>query len=236
MKLKYVSITGADDAVDIDDLSALGTEFPFAEFAILLMPEAMGQKRFPTLGWIEDFAANYKGAHKAMHLCGSAFLGFVKGDADVKRMMRGFDRIQLNLKFGDVAGKYDPEALLAQVKAHSERQFIIQYAPSEEGGEEGLLPLLRDIPNHAILFDESAGRGIVPDRWSAPLEGHFCGYAGGLKPGNLAENLPLIAAAAGDAVTWIDMETGVRTEDCFDLVKVREVLKIAVPFCQSSSE
>jgi len=93
-----------------------------------------------------------------------------------------------------------------------------------------LLPLFKDVTNHAVLFDESAGRGISPDSWDAPLAGHFCGYAGGMNPDNVARNIDIISKVAAGQTTWIDMETGVRTNDHFDLGKVRRVLDIAGPF------
>lgn len=225
MKLKYCSITGADDQVDVRDLESMGAEYPFVEWAILLLPARAGTARFPTLDWISDFAGRYKG-HKAMHLCDDGFLGFVAGDKDVLSLMKGFQRIQLNLKFGDVEGKYDPAELASRVRSLPQTEFILQYTKEKKG----LLPLFRDIPNHAVLFDESAGRGISPDSWDKPLEGHFCGYAGGMNPGNVAGNIDMISKVADGYLTWIDMETGVRTDDVFDLAKVRRVLEIAAPF------
>jgi hypothetical protein len=225
MHLKYISITGADDAVDAADLVALSREFPAAEWAILLLPDRAGTPRFPKPDWIKSFAARAAGLNTAMHLCGGALLGFINGDEDIFNAMQGFSRIQLNLKFGDVEGSYDPAALLKRVADNPRWQFIIQYAKDKQG----LLPLLKDIPNHAVLFDESAGRGISPDTWDAPLPGHFCGYAGGLNPDNVAQNLEIIAKVAAGHETWIDMETGVRTDDVFDLAKVRRVLEIASP-------
>ncbi|MFN7115108.1 MAG: hypothetical protein ACK4PK_12205 [Alphaproteobacteria bacterium] len=223
MHLKYISITGADDAVDPADLLALSHAFPAAEWAILLLPERAGTPRFPKPDWIRSFAVQAAGLNTAMHLCGSALLGFIAGDDDIFAAMQGFSRIQLNLKFGDVEGQYDPAALLKRVADNPRWQFIIQYAKDKQG----LLPLLKDIPNHAVLFDESAGRGISPDTWDAPLAGHFCGYAGGLRPDNVAQNLEIIAKVAAGHETWIDMETGVRSDDVFDLAKVRRVLEIA---------
>lgn len=228
MRLRYCSVTGADDAVDVEDLSALAVEYPFLECAILLLPARAGHPRFPSHGWIRDFSRRYRGANTAMHLCGEAFLGFVAGENEVLDLMEGFRRIQLNLKFGDVEGKYDPAALAARVQSFPNWQFIIQYAPDKQG----ILPLLRGVPNHAVLFDASAGRGLLPEAWDVPLQGHFCGYAGGLNPGNIGENLRRIAAAAGDVETWVDMETGVRTDDRFDLAKVRQVLETAAPYAQ----
>ena len=233
MHLKYISLTGADDAVDPADLLALSRAFPAAEWAILLLPARAGTPRFPRPEWIKSFAAQATAAraHTAMHLCGEALLGFIHGRDEIFDAMQGFSRIQLNLKFGDVEGSYDPAALLQRVADNPRWQFIIQYAKDKQG----LLPLLKDIPNHAVLFDESAGRGISPDTWDAPLAGHFCGYAGGLNPDNVAQNLAIIAKVAAGHETWIDMETGVRTNDVFDLAKARRVLEIASPFARPAA-
>lgn len=228
MKLRCVSITGADDGVSIADLNAVAADYPFVEWALLLMPEAAGTPRAPSPEWISDFAATYKGAHKAMHLCGTALTGFAAGQADILAMMQGFSRIQLNLEFGAVEGQYAPGELLAQIAAHPQFTFIIQYTEKRRSW----LTELSALPNHALLFDASAGRGVAPADWPAPLPGHDCGYAGGINPDNVAVHLQRIAAA-GAAETWIDMESGVRTDDRFDLDKVRAVLKIAAPFAMT---
>lgn len=224
MKLKYVAITGADDGVSVDDLNAVARDHSFVEWALLYMPERAGQKRFPSEKWIADFTTHYKGTHRAMHLCGGAFLDFSVGKTPAA--MKGFKRIQLNLEFGNVEGQYDPQKLMAQIAAHPEHEFVIQYTEKRKS----LLPALEKIQNHALLFDGSAGSGVLPGVWPAPLTGHFCGYAGGLQPENIEENIDKIARAAGDRETWIDMESGVRTDDKFDLAKVRQVLSIAAPW------
>lgn len=228
MKLEYCSMTGADDEIDPADLAALSREFPFVEWAILLMPSRAGTPRFPKPEWIGKFSRACAGLNTAMHLCDDGFLGFVAGRKDILDLMSGFQRIQLNLKFGDVEGKYDPAELVARVKALPQWQFILQYTKEKQG----LLPLFDDVPNHAVLFDASAGQGISPDRWDAPLPGHFCGYAGGMNPDNVAQNLEMIFKAASGQTTWIDMETGIRTDDHFDLKKVRRVLEIAAPYAR----
>jgi phosphoribosylanthranilate isomerase len=81
-----------------------------------------------------------------------------------------------------------------------------------------------------VLFDESAGRGISPDSWDAPLPGHFCGYAGGMNPDNVEANIKMIEKVAAGHTTWIDMESGVRTNDRFDLGKMRKVLEVTKPY------
>jgi hypothetical protein len=88
------------------------------------------------------------------------------------------------------------------------------------------------------LFDASHGAGVSPNAWPAARYRDaedrllYHGYAGGLGPENIADELGKIAAAAGDARVWIDMETRVRTDDlaALDLGKVRSVLKAAAAF------
>lgn len=53
-----------------------------------------------------------------------------------------------------------------------------------------------------------------------------CGYAGGLSPDNIAEQLDLIDAAAGDVDYWVDAETHVRTEEVFDVEKCYRFLEV----------
>jgi phosphoribosylanthranilate isomerase len=223
MQLQYCTITGADDATEVKDLQALEKEFPFVEWAILWMPEKAGTARFPTAGWIKNFKAQCKDSPASLHLCSQALLDFAAGKKVAA--MEGFTRVQLNLKFNNAGEKIDLKQLAARVKAHPEVEFILQYT---EDKKDTLLPLFKDIPNHALLFDASAGAGISPDKWSAPVPGHHCGYAGGLGPENIAENLKMIekVVPAGYA-TWVDMESKVRTNDTFDLGKVRRVLETA---------
>src|SRR5262245_10120922 len=52
-----------------------------------------------------------------------------------------------------------------------------------------------------------AWEGVVPAHWPAPIEGVYCGYAGGLGPDTLQEPLEKIATKVGDRTIWIDMET-----------------------------
>lgn len=226
MQLKFCSMTGADDDVNPAELLALSRAFPFVEWAVLLMPSRAGTPRFPTLSWIDGFIEMHRAGNTAMHLCEDALTGFSAGDHAVLGLVEQFKRIQLNFKFGDIDGKYDIGELVERVRAMPRQQFIIQYAEDKKN----LLPLFKNIPNCAVLYDASAGRGVAPEKWDAPIDGFFCGYAGGLNPDNVAHHLGLISTAAAGHTTWIDMESGIRTNDRFDLKKVRSVLETAAPF------
>ena len=47
-----VTVTGADDSVDVDGLIDLSKEFPFVEFGILLSKSSAGSARFPSGLWL----------------------------------------------------------------------------------------------------------------------------------------------------------------------------------------
>ena len=55
------------------------------------------------------------------------------------------------------------------------------------------------------------------------------GYAGGINPGNVADKLTFLMENEMVGDFWIDMESGVRTDDWFDIDKVRRVLEICEP-------
>jgi hypothetical protein len=91
----------------------------------------------------------------------------------------------------------------------------------------------------AILIDPSGGRGISPVWRDVRREIDAkvatdvrLGYAGGIRPDNVEYALETIDAAPS---AWIDMESGVRTDDRFDLSKVRDVLEKVARWNERSS-
>jgi len=81
------------------------------------------------------------------------------------------------------------------------------------------------------LYDLSGGAGMLPDKWIKPI-GDYCGYAGGLSPDNLKDNLNKLSNIVGDVPIWIDAETHLRSHNdkVFDIDKVIRFLEIAKPF------
>ena len=86
--------------------------------------------------------------------------------------------------------------------------------------------------NFALKADMNIG--VIPCLFS--LAGIYNGYAGGLGPGNVLDELTRIATACGDCRAWIDMETKLYTGGKFDLSKCRQVLEQVAPQIQSSQE
>lgn len=67
---------------------------------------------------------------------------------------------------------------------------------------------------------------ILPESWPRPKPEFPCGYAGGLGPDNVIEQIQQIETVCG-VHYWIDMERNVRTPDDgeLDMDKVRRVLE-----------
>lgn len=124
------------------------------------------------------------------------------------------------------------EAFYRNMQAISSGKICEENLRGEAAGRDKQVPLV-----HA-LFDKSSGEGkefsfdddneVVMD---AP---GYVGYAGGVGPNNIAFYLGYFCAgraqARNTAPFFLDMESGVRTDDWFDTSKVRAVLEILKSF------
>ena len=231
-KINRVTITGADDNVDPKALAQLSSEFPFVEWGILKSASNHGIARFPSFPWIRRLKDSLGSLRNcAYHVCGRQAQGYMDGNRilSLDRMTEDVGRVQYNIR--DRVEPIHPYAL----KMLQERQCIIQCA----GPDQFKLVTKDALPGYAvnILCDASGGEGKTPVEWpivpkTISTDGS-CGYAGGLSPDNLAEQMPRIRDEAWvnyfKNPYWIDMESGVRTNDAFDLAKVRAVLEFMAP-------
>jgi len=266
MNLKQVTITGADDSIDPRILVDLSVEFPFAEWGILASLSNSGSNRYPTKIWLHTLSAIHElneSLHISLHIQGRYLREMFYhdrpqvADLDIWSRVR---RVQLNFHGEPVPLEENlVKTFIRNLSSLGKgKQYIFQmdgvnddfYLEHIWGGDY-FLDEPDAYPLSAPLFDRSAGAGVLPDSWPrAELleaipgpdgEGvevkAYHGYAGGLGPDNLAEQLPLIAAAADGAPYWVDMETRVRSENDskFDLAKVRHCLEIAAPFVASEA-
>jgi len=172
-----------------------------------------------------------------MHICGRLVRQILVGETpqDLWTFFDAFQRAQLNFHAEDV--EWDTNKLRSALEDFSDdgqREFIFQIDGNH--GEDILRETIKDDSfdvSCVPLFDLSHGAGVLAAEWPSPLfRCTYHGYAGGLGPDNLAEQIPLIGKAAGETPIWIDMETKVRSDSDrqFDLAKVRQCLEIAKPF------
>lgn len=232
MKLKFVTLTGADDNTDPKKMAELSQRFPFVEWAILFSQAKAGVSRYPSLDWLEKALPILSGCNLSAHLCGKWVDDANKGRItflDDDLMADSFGRLQLNMA---------KDKLLKVLNWQTKLWDCALDKPIILGGPYQKYKI--NIPTDAFmlrgvspLFDCSGGRGILASEWPAPPiheygKPIFCGYAGGLGPDNIEEELAKIEAVVGDAEIWVDMESKIRNDkDEFDLEKCERVLSRA---------
>jgi phosphoribosylanthranilate isomerase len=226
-----VTITGADDSVDPMHLFALSDEFPFVEWAMLASPKRMGSRRYPSASWLRTLVTRAGVSDRlALHLCGDYATRAIKGEAQVLRS-RVFGRVQIN--------GYEPGQPygLSDIADDLGTTFILQCRRPEHLGKF-LFDANEVAFDCSVLLDASAGQGLSPD-WQQHVtavarEGmgaRRVGFAGGITPDNVLDVIrsigprPWVKRGRRWESYWIDMESGVRTDDRLDLTKVRRVLE-----------
>lgn len=249
MYIDRVTIAGVDDNVDRNELYKLSDQYPFVQWGVLLYKEKQGKPRYPSNEWIDKFdryAPEF--VSRNVHLCGSNAYDFCTGDLSVVRYSAyghpRYDSIQVNLPSGlRISGR---ERHIADLFVRSSKVIttIIQ-------ANEYSMPIVNTLHTIEdgnfvnILFDESRGKG-VEGKFEETKEMHTllrkstCGFAGGVNPDNIVKISDKIQRISNHHYdiksilsrekksppnTWIDMESGVRTDNEFDLDKVRLVLE-----------
>jgi phosphoribosylanthranilate isomerase len=219
MTLRYVSLTGADNAVDVSILEDVAAQYHLFECAILMFPEREGMARNPTKSWREKFYQSTV-KNRALHLCGSAINLLAQEEIQLMREINQFKRVQINLKL-----QYATVELVQQLVKVVNKNPHIEFITQHNEVNTNYFPFWNEVENHSYLYDGSLGKGVTPEKWLPPVPKKNTGYAGGLNPDNVVKNLQDILRLSGDKSIWIDMETGIRTADQFDLEKVLSVLE-----------
>jgi hypothetical protein len=203
---EFITFTGVDDATDASDLMALADHYP-VEFGLLFSPKRQGvEPRYPKLQTISWLVSELPLRWSA-HLCGGDARdvldnGFSRHDD----LLPFFTRAQINT----ADPKVSPSGVGNWASARNLRAIL---------QARGEFPKVASVD---VLFDASGGRGILPSGWPAAVKTTACGYAGGLRPENVADAVASIGARAERF--WIDMESGVRDErDLFSVAKCRAV-------------
>jgi hypothetical protein len=220
---EVVTFTGPDDSVTAKELLKVNEKFDNVEWGILFGAGSGGGNRFPSAVWLQNELPKLKGQRMTAHLCGRWITDLlIYGDFTWYHVYRDFvhlfKRIQLNFH----ACEFEPVPYLGdKLLSHSvDHKFILQC----DGVND---KWIKEIPFVHPLFDGSHGAGVLPeDGWPAAWAKTYCGYAGGLGPQNIKDQLPKIAKASNGERYWIDMERRVRSKDDsrFETLKVESVL------------
>lgn len=232
MTLSRITISGADDEVDPWDLVDLTRRFPFVEWGILVSKRP-GRPRYPTSNWLNSLAdALMKGRmfphFLSAHLCGSAAEEFCQGESSwVQSLPANTSRLQIN---GCQPWPAPVDVIQNALGSRNDLELIVQVREVTDLNTALLFAESVTTPGNRVsaLFDPSGGRGLETKEWPSTPATFPLGYAGGIKPSTIESTISQIGKRSKPY--WLDMESGVRTDDRFDLKLVREVLVRAAPY------
>lgn len=242
MELKFITCSGTNETTSVPELLQLLNEFPRAEIGVQVSNKkaTFGTPRYDwihslwkqvrhrkrvinaalhvNLQWVEDFGQGIVAPEL------NEFLLLTYDDGTPF-----FQRVQLNFKVGREKTP-DVDKLEKNICLYPRQRFILSYNQSNKA-------LIRQLYLRGIkfdcLYDESFGTGIVPEKRVGPAYLDLLqGYAGGITPENVQEELDKIAKANekfwGIKGVYIDAHKGLEDEQThFDLGKCRAYLNNA---------
>ncbi len=225
MKLQHITFTGIDGKTDIGALLELQQQYPIAEFGVLVAKNwRENGNRYFNPSYLK--ALDGRRLNLSAHFCGSIARAAVRGDFEPFRDWARsfpfiFNRCQLNI----ATSKDNPDSFkLCCGDTLLFDEIILQ----QRSVDDCDLYVKSNTNEHVtMLLDASGGEGI--DTSLVAFAGKKIGYAGGINADNVAEKLTFLMENEMVGDFWIDMESGVRTDDWFDLDKVRRVLEICEP-------
>ncbi|WP_060064675.1 hypothetical protein [Burkholderia ubonensis] len=225
--INRVSLTGPDDRTDLAQLVELSQRFPMVEWALLYVPHNEGAPRNPTRPWREAFFSQVAAA-SAVHLCGAlAFEQLLKGELPDEILRAQRLQLNINARKQDFTAEQVLEVFARAIELGPD--IILQYHPGSaaliEQFAHQVSPSVRSRVH--VLMDASRGTGTAPATWVRPaaLQELYVGYAGGIGPHNIAAVLQAVMGLGRPC--WVDMESGIRTDNQFDAAKAEAVLLAA---------
>lgn len=206
----FIAFTGVDRLDLLPGLKRLSARYPI-EWGVLVDPDQEDKALFPNAA-VRDGLLAEPGLRWAAHVCGAGAREIVAAPLTTAVAVTGVQRVQINHSF----------------QGSSADQITAARDYGRRMGVRTVLQCAGAFPDEAgvdWLYDVSFGTGVKPEDWP-PLRagGPFCGYSGGIGPATVGDILQRIAAPA-DALYWIDMESGVRTDGAFDLAKCEAVCR-----------
>lgn len=208
----FVTFTGVDCVELIPGLLALSARYP-VEWGVLIDPEQEDSVLFPRLE--ERLEVQSSGLRLSAHLCGAPAAAIAEGRPPGALHLSGFSRLQINH-----SRKGSSEDAIANCHRFASALGMRPALQCQQG--------FPDEPRVDWLYDVSFGLGHRPTRWP-PLgpPSVFCGYSGGVSADTVTSTLAALPLTEKDDRNfWLDMESGVRTNDRLDLKKCEQVSRL----------
>ncbi len=243
MNLRYITCSDIRENILVNDVINLLKISPKVEIGVQAHSSNManGKPRNAWLNKILDTSNSlYTPLNIALHVnydwCNAFCTGRIPPELQMllnrKHKITGtplIKRWQLNIGDNTITPKAKQVAKI--ISSYPGYEFIFPYNTNAQ-----LQKFIDKLNNtgvrFSLLFDASYGNGITPVSWQRPVYfEHYQGYAGGLSPENVTENLDKIAKVAGNRRDiWIDaegrlMKPGTRV---FDLYRAEKYIKAAL--------
>ena len=235
--LDIITFTGIDERTPMTALKEIAERYPKVEFGVLIGDRTGGREVpiFPSFDTVNQlkFSGRDMGFRTAIHLCGTfarmALNWTPERNNDLLEIVKGFDRVQVNLH----PDSYSTE--IKQGELHQATKRLIQFADAIKPDRVILqhrtswdsVPTRH--PRIEYLYDQSEGRGLDGiDAWPQPSPDlPRMGYAGGIGPDTIQRAMDFVKRYPGPRM-WLDMEGRIRTSDWhLDLSAVEAVCKVA---------
>lgn len=235
-KLTNISFNGIDEQTDIDRLVEIQRKYPLAEFGVLL-----SENWYKNGSRYNNPENLYKlsglGLNLSAHLCGTLAKSAIRNDfSTVINLCNGyfniFQRTQINVA---MYGKRNPKELVIDLPETIREAIIQQKSANDCGLFMSYYEANRDnlSDKFSILIDGSGGQGISGEINVLPIDAKI-GYAGGINEENVIEKLDYLMRHTKNF--WIDMESGVRTDDWLDLDKVEHICSMVYEYLDRNKD
>lgn len=220
-KLKFITCSGANEHTNIEELVSLSNQYPIVEWGIQVSGKkcSVGTPRLEWIHNLHDFLQSTNTSIKlALHINADWVDAFTSGEIpqELTELLRLknvdgrslFYRIQLNFKIGRDKAPQET-VLISRMKQYgTDHRFILSY---NDDNKTFIHYLYRQgVRNFDTLYDASHGEGIGPSQWLEPAfydESILQGYAGGLSPENVVDELLKIKGVVPfDRAFYIDAE------------------------------
>ncbi len=229
--LDRIVLAGPDESVEPKLLWECSQRYPFVEWGVLYSPTREGLDRYPGQAWREDFMALAQDGtmRTAIHLCGPAVMGWAQREPATWALAEPYERVQLNFNSQREQWQATNQlSRLAKASADSGKVCVIQHNRNNTDSViEGFARLMTPQTLH-VLYDASGGHGTALTTylppWTKDNVSYYTGYAGGIGPDNVVHHALSILDLYPTQQFWLDMESAIRTNDCWDHAKVLSVL------------
>lgn len=237
MFLKTIVCSGINENNNIADAIEFLKRYKNAEFGVQCSPRKAGYHT-PRFEWLKELLCRLneqKIENKvALHLNEGFVVSFCDGKipdeiSDLLKVGNAVSRLQLNFKIGreTFASGHTPDIKTLQKTMVGVAPHTIILSASQPN-----LSFIHKVHHNGmkfdVLYDDSFGEGVAPDVRKPPLfDDVFQGYAGGLSPENVGEELIKIEKLARGAV-FIDAEGKLKQDGHFCFTKAERFVQNAI--------